>query len=382
MLLKSAIVLVLSVPGFAADSGAPTGSLTVHEWGTFTSVAGLSGNPVYWTPLSGPSDLPCFVHRRGLESVKSMGTLVRMETPVLYFYAPSRMTLSVHVGFPLGLISEWYPQASKIVPETANVSTHHSEVAWNNVEVHPGESLEFPTGKSASHYYAARNTDAAPLRIGDQQEKLIFYRGVGTFSIPVQPVSTREGRIDIRNTASAPLSVILFENRNGKQGYRMIRQFTGTVNLDEPELNGDVNLLPRTLVNELVELGLYRKEAEAMVETWRDSWFEEGMRVFYFVPRAKVDYLLPLTVEPPPAHVARVFVGRVEMLSPSIRQSIEAALASGDVPVLQKYGRFLDPFLTEIRKAHELPQAPAVMRFLNSRYQAAANESRQASCVQ
>jgi hypothetical protein len=293
------------------------------------------------------------------------------------------MNLAVHVGFPLGLISEWYPQASKVVPETANVNTQHSEVTWNNVEVHPGESLGFPAGKAASHYYAARNTDAAPLRVGDQQEKMIFYRGVGRFSIPVQPVFTKDGRIEIRNTGSAPLSsVILFENRNGKVGYRTVRQFAGVVDLDEPELNSDVNLLRRDLVAELVELGLYRKEAEAMVETWRDSWFEEGVRIFYFVPRAKVDYLLPLTIVPPPSQVSRVFVGRVEMFSPSMRQSIEAAVTSGDVPVLQKYGRFLDPFLSEIHKAHEFTYAPASVRFLNSRYQGAAKESRQASCAE
>src|SRR4029077_3205441 len=35
--------------------------LTVHEWGTFTSIAGNDGQAVRWLPLSGPSDLPSFV---------------------------------------------------------------------------------------------------------------------------------------------------------------------------------------------------------------------------------------------------------------------------------------------------------------------------------
>ena len=35
----------------------------VHEWGTFTSVAGPDGTAVEWTPLAGPNDLPCFVAR-------------------------------------------------------------------------------------------------------------------------------------------------------------------------------------------------------------------------------------------------------------------------------------------------------------------------------
>ena len=35
-----------------------------------------------------------------------------------------------------------------------------------------------------------------------------------------------------------------------------------------------------------------------MIETWRDSWFEEGLRVFYIVPRARVDFDLPLSISP------------------------------------------------------------------------------------
>ena len=41
---------------------------------------------------------------------------VRMETPVLYFYSARKTTVSVAVDFPKGLITEWYPHASKSVP--------------------------------------------------------------------------------------------------------------------------------------------------------------------------------------------------------------------------------------------------------------------------
>jgi hypothetical protein len=34
-------------------------------------------------------------------------------------------------------------------------------------------------------------------------------------------------------------------------------------------------------------------KAAAMVETWRDSWFEEGTRLFYFLPQVTVDRILP-----------------------------------------------------------------------------------------
>src|ERR1041384_5559573 len=70
--------------------------LVVHEWGTFTAIAGRDGKPVEWRPLAGPSDLPSFVYdlsgaqegkglRHGDQCFKCAPSLIRMETPVLYF---------------------------------------------------------------------------------------------------------------------------------------------------------------------------------------------------------------------------------------------------------------------------------------------------------
>ena len=107
-----------------------SGSLIAHEWGTFTTVADEQGRPTEWLPLSGQSDLPCFVHYYQNREVKvltaaNLGPLVnyrqarerlrgtvRMETPVIYFYASAETSVDVTVSFPQGLFSEWYPTAS------------------------------------------------------------------------------------------------------------------------------------------------------------------------------------------------------------------------------------------------------------------------------
>ena len=68
--------------------------LVLHEWGTFTSIAGADGAPIDWRPLAGPSDLPSFVYTPQKNGIRfpvrgkslQRGT-VRMETPVIYFYA-------------------------------------------------------------------------------------------------------------------------------------------------------------------------------------------------------------------------------------------------------------------------------------------------------
>src|SRR5205085_8877931 len=83
----------------------PARQLTVHEWGTFTAIAGRDGKPLEWRPLVGPSDLPSFVYdlggvqegkglRHGYQCFKCQEATIRMETPVLYFYADRETTLS------------------------------------------------------------------------------------------------------------------------------------------------------------------------------------------------------------------------------------------------------------------------------------------------
>jgi hypothetical protein len=366
-----ALAVFFAVPIFGADVSTLTqAGLRVHEWGTFTSVAGESGEPQPWTPLAGPSDLPCFVYHLGNKCVKCLllpqsqpvrpqpvvtASTVRMETPVLYFYAPKRMALSVRVDFPQGWITEWYPQSSRVTPDIQLGDASHlptlgqGHIEWNNVEVSPGMQASVPTGQGASHYYAARNTDSDPILVGGQAEKLIFYRGIADFAVPLSAKVLDERRVELRNTARGTLPlVILFENRGGKTGYRTVREFHGSSEIEMPQLTAGPEALKGDLANALVDMGLYPKEAAAMLETWRDSWFEEGLRVFYLMPRRSIDDVLPLAVTPRPAATERVFVGRVEMLSPFRRQRLETALTKGDTTTLASYGRFLEPFARQI----------------------------------
>jgi hypothetical protein len=334
-------------------------------------VAGPDGRAVRWAALLGSADLPCFVERLTDWNPKLLAGLVRMETPVLYFYSPRPVTLSVGVKFPQGWVTEWYPRASSVKPQSAAISSQggfssndrtkllaNGEIRWDAVDVLPGPDLAYPQGKGASPYYAARHTGSAPLRIGKQQEKLIFYRGIGDFEVPLRPVFDGGG-VELRNSgAEAVPLAILFENRDGKIGYRKIRGLRDTVRIEAPELTANLAGLQSELAEYLVEFGLYRAEAKAMLETWSDSWFEEGMRVIYIVPRVVVDAMLPLEVVPAPTSVARVFVGRVEMLSPWMRQRIQTAAAQSDVPTLEKFGRFLMPFADQIRRTTTLPADP------------------------
>src|SRR6266851_7271665 len=92
-------------------------SLTAHEWGTFTSIAGNEGQAVEWSPLTGSTDLPAFVeHFRDPGFKLGLRGTVRMETLVLYFYDSREETVSVQVAFANGVITEWYPHAIRVEP--------------------------------------------------------------------------------------------------------------------------------------------------------------------------------------------------------------------------------------------------------------------------
>lgn len=370
MILKLAASFVLTYSLSASEQPREKQPVVVHEWGTFTSVATETGEPSRWAPLSGAADLPCFVAK--LEppdfKIRAWG-FVRMETPVLYFYSQAPVTLSVRVGFPEGWITEWYPDATKVIPESpgsaAPVHFRDGEIRWDQVHVSPGTNPQLPVSRDASHYFAARETDSAPLRVGTQWEKLLFYRGVAEFPIPLRPVVTQRGRVNITNAGPETIPmVILFENRGGKVGYRAVNGLKSATELDFPDLTSNGAELRSRLERHLVEYGLYAKEARAMVETWRDSWFEEGARLFYIVPREMVDRVLPLDVQPAPSQIARVFVGRIEILSPGMRERIDSLAAANDVKALREIGRFLGPFATQMERTNPTRQRPAAIQLV------------------
>lgn len=339
--------------------------LMVHEWGTFTSVAGEDGRALFWRPLTVESDLPSFVYSvdkgdtwRGLRypSKSGIAVRVRMETPVLYFYAKEALTVAVKVGFPGGRITEWYPAAR----------VNRGDIDWGELKVMPGAQVYLPNDFRENHYYPARATDAAAIQVQrnhvTEHEKFLFYRGVGNFDLPVS-VRLAEGKVVVKNLSEEQVhKVVLFENRDERIGYQVVNLpsdlSSSEVTLSRPEIGGDLRDLRRDLKAMLISEGLFEKEAEAMLDTWRSSWFEEGLRVFYIMPRQTTDTILPINIEPQPAALVRVLVGRTEVITPEMEKSVTAQLTTLSNPSvsvrekalkeIKRYGRFSESILTQI----------------------------------
>jgi hypothetical protein len=347
-LLLTAVNLHFATPARAAED------YVAHEWGTFTSVQGADGVQLEWNPFI-TSELPTFVYDAYKQNnapprvswIKStLRTLQRMETPVIYFYADGERTVDVSVRFPQGNVTEWYPQIRALPPAKTNGVSRGAprEIHWDRVRVLPPPVIAtadkpLPFDKSGSHYYAARETDANLLsvtpRAGEREEieKFLFYRGVGDFRAPLIASLKDDGdTVEMRNNSAEPLrNLFTYTVRNGQGKFLYVESLlsgeTKTVRLADAKQTLPLSDLRREIAKEmqvaLMKEGLYDREASAMVKTWDDSWFAEtGLRVLYTLSREWTDRTLPLTLNPAPKSLARVMVGRAELIPPGIERQL------------------------------------------------------------
>ena len=73
----------------------------------------------------------------------------------------------------------------------------------------------------------------------------------------------------------------------------------------------------------LVREGLFADEATVMLDTWQRAYFNSpGLRLFFVVPPAWTDAVLPLKLSQP-AEITRVMMGRIELISPEQRSLLK-----------------------------------------------------------
>ena len=423
---------VAAIPAIAISD-----KLIVHEWGTFTTFSGSNGVHLDFRPLL-QNELPGFVCDRAnpwgemgvsLFSKGRIRTRVRMETPVTYFYTDIERKVRASVEFPQGLLTEFYPPVVSMAPafdsqkafQEGGEPVGQGKLDWGEIDLIPtskllpaiddqqtaawmGEHLASSILPFAGgdHYAAARNTDSALVHVrhknapkwgfgflhasgttdlehGEFIEKFLFYRGVGKFDVPVSVSNPAEDQFLVTNTGTDPLPRMIVLRVTGDQrSYAFVPGVQPGKSVDLPTAMQAVELDPlqKLVVAELIQTGLYAKEAQAMVDTWSSSWFtEEGLRLFYLVPQKVTDEILPLTITPKPDEQLRVMVGRVEIMPKSQEAELLQAVAlsaqaraewqvqhaeltaEGQAahpmppvpPVFVQLGRFAEPALSRIR---------------------------------
>jgi hypothetical protein len=362
--------------GFSALAGAGSAQEAqdrwrIHEWGTFTSLQDANGQTIGWINTE-DEPVPEFVHRLrksllvpidDLAPAFSKGApevhpdvLVRLETPVLYFHPPKGaklpVTVDVRVEFRGGWLTEYYPNGKSVAPGLERRDAEFGRIRqntlgsleWKGLQV--GKEGAFPETKDAV-WLAPRNVKAAPLTAANgESERFIFYRGVGYLQAPLAARRSEDGttysirgRLPAELASKAPLKIprlwLADIRDNGSAAFRPLPAATLPAGLD-PEVasvaadfsEGDYSPsrmldLRREMKEGLVADGLYGDEADALLNTWQASYFQSaGLRLFFLVPRAWTDHVLPLSATIA-AEKTRVMVGRLELVTPAQRACLK-----------------------------------------------------------
>lgn len=369
-----------------------------HEWGTFTSLRSSNG-----TVLSGlereEEALPAFVNNltfsyrvetinkgfyNGICNIKNV--TIKMETPVLYFYhtETSPKTCTTNVKFSNGTISQWYPGRSggEFLPEMLVYNQTGGALPVNQVPVvdfslprigsiswianilPKSDDSKYTTtpGQETQQWITQRKTNSNLVKTQiwqydyiknenysiDQIEKFLFYRGMGNFIEPLDVMFNSSGNLVISNKGKDKFTYVLVYER--KRDSSIVVHWSGsisgnTVKVVEMSLGKSkdpVNEMEK-FVSRLIAAGLYEDEARAMLSTWQKSYFEhEGLKVFWIVPPAFTEEVLPLTIAPQPDFLKRVLVGRSEILTPEFEKELMSLKGTQAqlFDTLCKYDRF------------------------------------------
>ena len=384
--LSLLLLAVLAGPASVRQPAQPPGAddgFAVHEWGTFNQLQGIAG-----VALEGmqheDEPLPDFVKRRlartpspyrayGDDSVlvHARHANTKMETPVLYFHSQIARRVRVEVTYEHGLLSEWYPAVAHMTPEGPLTNPDiqalpRSSIAWDVEVAAPSSGRDddrrLPAVNAREPWALARDVDANVVTSGGESEKYLFYRGIGDQHLPLSVIPSGDVRV-IVNQGDRIAGAVLIEmgERDGRftvlgaldRGARVV-DLAGAGGAGNRTASGQpkaeaVRDLGVAVEELLVAQGLYRDEARAMVKTWTRTWFDKpGRRVLYIVPSAFVNATLPLHIEPAPASLVRVLVGRLEYQTDDDRAQLAVAVGTDDKATLAARGRFLEPELRDV----------------------------------
>jgi hypothetical protein len=347
-------------------------------------------------------DLPPFVVDR-VKQAKAVPSLAiaeppppaftgKMETPVTYFYSPTARSVNVSVRFPTGLLTQWYPYVTRMAPVmfqsptgpiepqlsvgcmSARGMETESLLDWGKVDILPRDTVpKFPSPIDGTSWGFARNTASNGLRVNDQEEKFLFYRGLGAPNLPV--MVKFDGASPTFGSEKPIGAMILMQVTKDGAGFVDLgaMERSKRAEIPAPTMNHDafVSALSAHLQKTLVAGGLYSDEAQSMVDTWKRSYFlTPGVRLLYLLPAAQIDEVIPLSITPKPDVTQRTMVIRVELMTPSYEAQLVGWLKEPDAEMKAHFlslGRFAEPHLTRALAMHDTPAGYALLDEIRAR---------------
>jgi hypothetical protein len=377
--LASSLALAVgaALPGGAFAGGGPEcvnrgTRLMVHEWGTFTVLQDESGKPIGGINTDDEL-LPRFVHdiaclngqaRHELPPALFMkgiprnhpDVIVRLETPVTYFYPPAGWDkpIDVTVTMPQGLLTQFYPRATPGGPDINRDGRlrrigpigpqSNGSLTWRGLRLGGMEPGPETTERT---WLAPREVRSASVHTPDgQRERYLFYRGVGNVAAPLRVSRADETTLQLRTdwplkTGSRIGPMLLIDARpDGKCAFRAIDAVPATAGdtsvrasfpatFSQADYAADHLAKVRAFLHQLLlRDGMLNEEAAAMLNTWEVSYFRRpGLRLFFPVPRPWTEHALPLAISES-ADITRAMIGRIEIVTPRQRAGL-AMIAKG-----------------------------------------------------
>jgi hypothetical protein len=223
---------------------------------------------------------------------------------------------------------------------------------WKARVLAPGSSPNFTIKDPSPVWNTPRLTDANLLSVrsrdDEQIEKFIFYRGVANLTPPITAkfVAGSNASIEIANTGTEDLPFV-FAYEKTKEGDAWLYWQGRIAKAQHHVLDRKVRqrMTLDGFEKALIDAGLYPKEARAMLNTWKKSYFgHEGIRIFWIAPTTWVNSILPLKITPQPKEIRRVFVGRYELLSPEFERALRSR-SSGSIAANDRYHLAYEDFL-------------------------------------
>ena len=333
-------LLLVSVSGQAKEG------FVAHEWGTFTSVQSAAGQTLEGLHHE-DEPLPAFVHgrdaiarrRKSIDFRPQAGTPTgvtqRLETPVIFLYSDEAKKVKIDLDFPQGIISQWYPENVTHRPRVGRVRAVADGMMTWLVDL-ATKRLQVPEVPADGIWEPSRRVPSNYLSVGGENERFIFYRGVGRFTLPVR-ITSRGADFNISNPSKAALPNVFAITTTADKGSIIelgALEAGQSVGVTGAQLSAQLKSheeysreASQKIKAALVENGLYGDEAQALVDTWKRSYFRTlGTRILYITPRSWIDELLPLEITPTPNELNRSYVGRIEILS-SAEENALLALA-------------------------------------------------------
>jgi hypothetical protein len=320
--------------------------LVVHEWGVFAVFNGAQVAAAHSREEWG--SLPSFFYRQ-FPKERLCWCPSYWDKPVIYFYAkPPSLHVNVKVTFAKGAPVVWWPAVADPVNESTDPDARKprsqpfqsltwyawlgdrvpATIATEEIGVPFGapwaKVADFPLPKDC-WLQQARLPDATRLTVlgniegppriwfpggknRPETERFLYYDGVVPAPDYLRCEKVDANSVTLHSFAQFDIARVFVVDRRTKD----VISFSSAAPIGAGAL---IKVVPsripatdwpaaglKSVRQSLLDAGLFAPEADALLAIWRKRFFEtDGLTVFYLLPAAEYDRMLPLSILPVPA---------------------------------------------------------------------------------